>query len=211
MLKRIDRRNPAHHADDAFKVLASRPRVLGRRVENVQMLGAEQLHRHAGDFAEFHRRRAEEHERLGRRGRQVVERVAALVEQRLDVALDADRVHEDERLARLLERHLVAAGLLALAAGQIEVVARPQRLKLVRELRREAGEDRAGLVDELLGRRLLERPQRRAVLRVDRQVPRPQGAQPQVLTASAVQFGSVRRTRSAGGREALGETASSSS
>ena len=93
-----------------------------------------------------------------------VERVPALVQQDVHVALQPGRVHEDERLARLGEQRLIPAGLLALAAGEVEVVAARSDSKSSAS----CGDMRAKICFvpsiEPVDLVLAERPQRRAAL-----------------------------------------------
>jgi hypothetical protein len=64
-----------------------------------------------------------------------VKRVAGLVNHRLQVALQAGSVHENERLAHAVAILLISARRLALARIEIEAIAAAQRVKEVRQLR----------------------------------------------------------------------------
>ena len=139
------------------------------------------------------------------RAASVVERVAALVQQRLDVALQAGGVHEDERLADFVQRGLVPAGLLALAAGQVEIVAlaaasrnRPPAAATA------ARRSHCVLLTNPSMSGLRERPQRRAVL-ADRP-PDPTAAAspvPRSVARCAIQFIDQRHARSSRSRRRI--------
>src|SRR5688572_11152990 len=148
VLERVDGGHPREEADDLLELGSARAGDIGGVfVEDLEVVGAQQFHRHAGDFAELHGRRAEEHQRLVAGG-QAVEGVAALVQEGLDVALGAGGVHEDEGLAGLFEAGLVAAGLLALSAGEVEVLAAGEGLEVLGQRGGDALEDGASLRDQ---------------------------------------------------------------
>ena len=63
-----------------------------------------------------------------------VEGVPPLVEQGAHVAVEAHRVHEDEREPVVFERRLVAAGGLPLPVGQVEQALLPEEGELPAEL-----------------------------------------------------------------------------
>jgi len=118
LLERIDRRHPREESDDPFQMYALRAGVVGFVVEDVQMIRTEQLHRHAGHFAEFHGGVTQEHEWfIPRRDR--MKRMTGLVEQRFNITLQSRGVHEDKGLADLVQCRLIAAGLLPLTAVQV--------------------------------------------------------------------------------------------
>ena len=106
--------------------------------------------------------------------------MAPFVEQRFHIALQSRRVHENERLAALLQRHLISARLLPFPAVQIEVSMCRKLIKLASQLRREPIENLPRLVDEQIDSLFLKRPQRRASLRVHLQIPGTQRDQLQV-------------------------------
>ena len=141
----------------------------------------EQFHAHGGDFAKFDRRVAVIDQRLFA-CRQRVKRVAAFVHQRAQVVVAADRIHEDERQAALLERALVAAGSLAFAIFELEQAVIGHELELLAEGRMHARKDFLGAADEIGRRR--EWGQRRTIERVHAQVPRTQRIQFEQLLAA---------------------------
>ena len=100
MLKRVDRGDPREDEHDALKVRDAGAAHFGVVVKLAEVFAAEQLHRHRGDFAELDRRVAVRVQRLLLAGHRV-KGMAGLVQQRLDVALHPDRVHENERQPRL--------------------------------------------------------------------------------------------------------------
>ncbi len=97
MLEGIAQRNRRKQQHQIFETsLAGAAVVLGALVEFAQVRQREQFHAHGGDFAKFDRRVAVIDQRLFA-CRQRVKRVAAFVDQRTQVVVAANRIHEDER------------------------------------------------------------------------------------------------------------------
>ena len=100
VLERIDRGDPREDEHDALEVGDPRTAHFLCVVKLAEVFAAEQLHRHRGDFAKLDRRVAVRVQRLVLASHGV-KRMSGLVQQRLDVALHADGVHENERQPRL--------------------------------------------------------------------------------------------------------------
>ena len=95
VLEGVDPRDPGQDADDALEVLATGTVGIGLVVELAQVRMREELHRHRRDLGELQRRVPVGDERIVLREHRV-ERVPRLVKHRLQVAVKAGRVHEDE-------------------------------------------------------------------------------------------------------------------
>src|SRR5437773_696902 len=99
--------------------------------------------------------------------------VPALMQQRLDIALLADRIHENERPPGLVERGLIAAGCLAFPVVEVKQPFVAHHLELGAEPGINTIKNLLRARDELLD--LLERAQRWPVQWIDGQIPRAQG------------------------------------
>ena len=114
MLESIHRGDPRENAHDPFEVRQAGAIGFGGRIELLEKFAAEQFHAHGGDLAEFNRSAAIRVQVLVA-SRERMERVTGFVEDRFDIALKPNGIHENERHSRLGERGLVAARGLALA------------------------------------------------------------------------------------------------
>ena len=115
--------------------------------------------------------------------------MAGFVQNRLDVALQPDGVHENKRHPRFGQRGLVAARRFAFAVGQVEQAQLLHPPEAAGQLTVQLLEDLLRAGDHLL--HLLERSQRGPVQRVHRQVPGPQRLE---LEAAAAARPAIRRT-----------------
>ena len=149
------------------------------------MLEAEQLHRHARSLGKLDGVVAER-EQVEVAAEDGVERVAAFVEQRLHVAVQADAVDEQERQSDVFELVLVAARRLALAVHQVEQLVVDERLELSGKARIDLREQLAAEVDQLLLG--LEGPQRRLAVEIDFEIPRTKRRNGQLLRAGAIEL-----------------------
>src|SRR3954466_6386729 len=109
MLKQIDRRDMRQERDDTLQIRSLRARMILRRIKHIQMLGAQQLHRHARDLAELDWPSAEKFKGLVE-GRHRMKRMPAFVQQDDDVSLRAGGIHEDESLLRFAQCRLISPG-----------------------------------------------------------------------------------------------------
>ena len=186
VLERIDHRHPWEQADDTFEVLdASAGDLIRVLVEDIEVRGAQQFHRHRGDLAEFDRGTTVGNQ-LVVAGLDAVESVPTLVEQRLDISLLSGSVHEDEGNPDLLEVVLVAAGCLVLAGIEIEQFAIDQQTEHLLKIRVNLAKDLTAPIDQV--RIALERAKRWPSLRVDRCIPGPQSIQPESLATPGGAF-----------------------
>ena len=149
------------------------------------MLEAEQLHRHARSLGKLDGVVAER-EQVEVAAEDGVERVAAFVEQRLHVAVQADAVDEQERQSDVFQLVLVAARRLALAAHQVEQLVIDERLELCGKAWIDLREQLATEVDQLLLG--LEGSQRRLAVEIDFEVPWAQRRNGQPLCTRAIEL-----------------------
>ncbi len=185
MLELVDLRDPGEEGDDGFQVIAPGAIGIGRGVELVEEGVGREFHRHGGDLGELHRDVGAIGEKRIATGQERVEGVTGLVDDGLDIALQACGVHEDEREADAVAVGLIAAG--SLAAAGFEIQAGPIRDAVgrnfrptegVKELGRgrgvHAAEEPAGALDQVGGRG--KGAQRRPAADIHLQIPRAQGA-----------------------------------
>src|SRR5882672_1991217 len=190
VLEGVDRRHPRVGREQPLQVLGPRAVRLRLRVELLEIGLAQELHahrRHLGELGGIVPVEA----RIEMPALQRMERVAALVEQRLDVAVQARGVREDEGHALHLEHRLVAARRLPLPAFQVEVALRPDVVEHLREVGMHLAEDAAAAVHQLVHR--LERAKGRAALGIDPEVPGAKDVDAQLLTPPLVPLPQRRR------------------
>src|SRR5262249_6570330 len=96
MLKGINRGNPRQDLYDSFKKQPVRSLGVGRRVKSFESTCPQELHAHGSDFTEFDRGLAISCQGLATRGERV-KRVAALMKDRAQIAVDTNGVHKYER------------------------------------------------------------------------------------------------------------------
>ena len=101
-----------------------------------------------------------------------MKRVAGFVQHRLHIALQPDRIHENERQARLAEGGLITAGRFAFAIRQIEQMPLSASFETRSPGVIQSIKDALRFVDHSID--LLEGLQRRTIQRIDRQIPRPE-------------------------------------
>jgi hypothetical protein len=184
VLEGVDGGDPRDHRAQRLQVVAARAVGVLRGIELPEVREGQELHAHAGHLRELHGAAAVGDQRVVR-AEQAVEGVARLVHHGDHVAVQACRVHEDERPPASLALVLVAARGLALAALKVQAVAGAHAVEHGAELGVHHVEHPARAVDELV--RALEGPQRAAALQVHLQVPRAQLRQAEGLRALGVQ------------------------
>ncbi len=188
VLEGIDDGDPGEDADDAFdEVSLGAVSVGGLGIEDVEVIGAQQFHGHAGDFAEFQGGVSEKEEGLIAGG-EGVEGVAGLVEEHFDISLQSGGVHEDEGLSDFFETGLIAAGLFAASAGEVEVFVCAQRFEIIAELGVHAGENVGSLADELIDLGFGERPKRGLIVRINREIPGAQAVEIEIGGTLAIEL-----------------------
>src|SRR5215472_8241076 len=101
---------------------------------------------------------------------ETMEGVTGFVQERFHVPVDARGVHEDERPPAIWQESAVAAGLLPLAAVEIEQMFVRHHAEVATEYGIEPVEDRAPARDQCGD--IIERLQRRSSFRVHRGIPR---------------------------------------
>ena len=185
VLECVDRGDPGQQRGQAFEQFAAVPAGILLGVEVAQVREREQFHAHRGDLGELDRAASVGQQRVVR-AEHAVEGVAGLMHHRHEVALHARRIHEDERLAAGLALVLVAAGLLALPALEVQAFAGSHRVEERTEATAHVVEDAAAAVHEFVGS--LERAQGRATEHVDLEVPRTERVELQRRAALLVEL-----------------------
>src|SRR5713226_6435408 len=98
-----------------------------------------------------------------------MEGMAGLVQQRAQVAVDADRVHEDQGQLPEWQRGAVTTGRLALAVVQVEEAGIIHGLVVAAEVGVDVGENRRRRIDQASD--VVERLERGTARWIDRHIP----------------------------------------
>ncbi len=179
VLEGVDGADPGQESEHGQEGVEARPEEVAAVVEPtvrcLQVLPGDELHGEARHLTELQWVPALPHQGLPGTA-QRVEGVTGFVQHDLDVAGRADRVHEDEGPVSVVQRTLVASGVLATAVAQVEQIVVAHEPHDLPELRIEPGEDAYRPVQELAA--VCERLHPIAV-HVDRQVPGAQGVEPE--------------------------------